>query len=234
MEIKDYTNIIKTSNFEYKNFNKFAPTWDDSGGFRMLVIGPSGCGKTNMICSLLLNDIFYDRIFIYAKDIHEPFYKFLESVFKLSKENKILKDYQITDHIDEKIDLGELQEIKEKGGQTLIIFDDFINESKQDHKPICTLYTQGRKKGCSTIYISQSFFAIPEIIRKNANYLSIYKLADDDDAKRIFRRYSGGDKDKVFNLYKNATDDKHNFFLIDTKTNNDILKYRRNWDELYF
>lgn len=114
----------------------------------------------------------------------------------------------------------------------MIIFDDFINESEREHKPIKTLFTQGRKKNCSTIYLSQSFMDIPKIIRKNSNYLILFKQADDREAKQIIFRYSGGGED-VFNLYKEATKDKYNFFLIDKVTDNKYLKYRKNWDEVY-
>ena len=50
---------------------------DNDWPFRMLIIGPSGSGKTNTLLHLIndLNPI--DKIYLYAKDIHEPKYEYL-------------------------------------------------------------------------------------------------------------------------------------------------------------
>lgn len=226
MQVKNYSKILFENKHEYKNLNSFAPVWP----FRLLVVGSSGCGKTNTIIDLLLNHIYYNRVYIYAKDPTEDFYECLTNIFEVSKENKILKEFVITSEIDDLIELDNLEE--HKNDQTLIIFDDFINESEKEHKPIKTLFTQGRKKNVSTIYISQSFVDIPRIIRRNSNYLLLFKQADDGEAKEIIRRFSGGNKDKIFEMYKEATNAPFNFFLIDKKTNNPLLQYRKNWDEL--
>lgn len=226
MQVRDYTHIIFDEGERFKNLNDLAPQW----AFRLLVIGPSGCGKTNLVTDLLLNHVFYTRIYIYAKDPYERFYEFLKDFFELSIENKVLKDYQITDELNEKILLDELE--KNKKDQTLVIFDDFINEKESEQKPIKTLFTQGRKKNVSTIYISQTFMDIPKIIRKNSNYLVLFKMEDDGEVKELIRRYSGGNRDKVFEMYKEATKEPHNFFLIDKSTTNPMLKYRKNWSEV--
>ena len=40
--------------------------------FRMLIIGPSGSGKTNPLLHLINNLHPIDKIYFYAKDVHEP------------------------------------------------------------------------------------------------------------------------------------------------------------------
>ena len=60
-------NIVSNKN-EHKNNN-----WP----FRMLIIGPSGSGKTNTLLYLINNLHPIDKIYLYAKDIHEPKYKYL-------------------------------------------------------------------------------------------------------------------------------------------------------------
>ena len=45
--------------------------------FRMLIIGPSGSGKTNTLLYLINNFHPIDKIYLYAKDIHEPKYEYL-------------------------------------------------------------------------------------------------------------------------------------------------------------
>ena len=50
---------------------------DNDWPFRMLFIGPSGSGKTNTLLHLI-NDLHpIDKIYLYAKDIHEPKYEYL-------------------------------------------------------------------------------------------------------------------------------------------------------------
>ena len=54
-----------------KNDNKNWP-------YRMLIIGPSGSGKTNALLNLIQQDSnIIDKIYLYAKDIEEPKYRFL-------------------------------------------------------------------------------------------------------------------------------------------------------------
>ena len=60
-------NIVSNKN-ENKNNN-----WP----FRMLIIGPSGSGKTNTLLHLINNFYPIDKIYLYAKNIHEPKYEYL-------------------------------------------------------------------------------------------------------------------------------------------------------------
>ena len=43
----------------------------------MLIIVPSGSGKTNTLLHLINNLHPIDKIYFYAKDIHEPKYEYL-------------------------------------------------------------------------------------------------------------------------------------------------------------
>ena len=45
--------------------------------FRMLIIGPSGSGKTNTLLHLINNLHPIDKIYLHAKNIHEPKYEYL-------------------------------------------------------------------------------------------------------------------------------------------------------------
>ena len=56
---------------------------DNNWPFRMLIIGPSGSGKTNALLHLINNLHPIDKIYLYAKDLHEPKYEYL-----LIKESK--------------------------------------------------------------------------------------------------------------------------------------------------
>ena len=43
----------------------------------MLIIGPSGSGKSNTLLHLINNLHPIDKIYLYAKDRHEPKYEYL-------------------------------------------------------------------------------------------------------------------------------------------------------------
>ena len=60
-------NIVSNKN-ENKNNN-----WP----FPMLIIGPSGSGKTNVLLHLINNLNPTDKIYLNAKDTHEPKYEYL-------------------------------------------------------------------------------------------------------------------------------------------------------------
>ena len=55
-----------------KNENKY-----NNWPFRMLITRPSGSGKTNTLLHLINNLHPIDKIYLYAKDIHEPKYEYL-------------------------------------------------------------------------------------------------------------------------------------------------------------
>ena len=54
-----------------KNENKI-----NNWPFRMLIIGPSGLDKTNTLLHLINNLDPIDKIYSYAKDLHEPKYEY--------------------------------------------------------------------------------------------------------------------------------------------------------------
>ena len=52
--------------------------------FRMLIVGQSGCGKTTLLMQILLEDNFlnYDKLYVFARSLHQPEYQCLEEGFK--------------------------------------------------------------------------------------------------------------------------------------------------------
>ena len=56
--------------------------------------------------------------------------------------------------------------------QTLIIFDDMVTYLKK-HPIISEYFIRGRKKSASLIFLSQSYYNTPKIIRQNINYCII-------------------------------------------------------------
>jgi hypothetical protein len=66
------------------------------------------------------------------------------------------------------------------------------------------------------IYLSQSYFAIPKIIRNNCSYLVLLKLSGHREVNMILSEGGLGiDKDTLLRLYQEATNEKFSPFIID-------------------
>jgi len=191
--------------------------------FRMLIIGSSGSGKTQTLLNLIHNmgNTFND-IYIITKNKQEPLYEYLED--KLGKQG-----LTVVEGIDNAPDLDK--DINKKD-QTLIIMDDLVLERNQRH--LEEFFLRARKQNCSLVYISQSYFAVPQMIRKNLTYLVIKQLANLPDLFRILREYSlGVDKKQLMKIYEDSTkDNKQDFLLVDLDAEPKD-RFRKNFNDVY-
>jgi ABC-type dipeptide/oligopeptide/nickel transport system ATPase component len=191
--------------------------------FRALLIGGSGSGKTQTLLNLLHNmPNTFNEIYIITKNKNEPLYEYLED--KLSKQGlKVVEGIENAPDLDKDID---------KNDQTLIVMDDLVLERNQ--KPLEEFFIRARKQNCSVLYISQSYFAVPQMIRKNLTYLFIKRLANLPDLFRILREYSlGVDKKVLQKIYDAATtENKQDFLLVDLEAPPED-RFRKNFNEIY-
>ena len=98
--------------------------------------------------------------------------------------------------------------------QTLIIFDDFISSLKT-HPIISEYFIRGRKRGASIMFLSQSYYGTPKIIRQNINYLVILKLGGTRDINSILRECSVDlTKVQLLEMYQDATWNKFDCLLL--------------------
>jgi len=191
--------------------------------FRMLIIGGSGSGKTQTLMNIIhnMNDTF-NEIYVITKNKQEPIYEYLEDKLG-SKGVSVVEEINNAPNLDKDID---------KKDQTLIVMDDLVLESNQ--KPLEEYFIRARKQNCSLIYISQSYYAVPKMIRKNLNYLVIKQLSSLQDLFRIMREYSLGDnKAQIKKLYENATtDNKQDFLLVDLDAPPEN-RFRKNFNDIF-
>lgn len=191
--------------------------------FRMIIAGNSGSGKTQTLLNFLYNmpDTF-EKIFVVTKNKDEPLYNYLEE--KLGKEGLSVKE-----GISELPDLDSL----DKEQNNLIVLDDLVNEPTKQQRPICDYFIRARKKNCSIIYISQSFYQVPKLIRDNISYLVIKQVSSMKNLTMICRECSLGiEKKELKKIYDDATATKQDFLLIDLEGDKDE-RFRKNFDEIY-
>lgn len=190
--------------------------------FRMLIIGGSGAGKTQTLLNIMkVMENTFQNIHIITKNKDEPLYNFLED--KLGKEG-----LTISEGISSAPNLDDFN----KKEQSLIVMDDLVLEKNQS--VLEQYFIRARKLNCSLIYISQSYFAVPKVIRQNLNYLVVKRLNTLQDLFRIMREYSLGIDKKTFqDIYEHAIrDNKQDFLLIDIDAEPKD-RFRKNWSEIY-
>lgn len=68
------------------NYTQILPCMPNNT-FRMLICGRSGCGKTNTLMHMLYKLLFFDKIYLYAKNLEQLKYRgFLDAVSPISEE----------------------------------------------------------------------------------------------------------------------------------------------------
>ena len=176
--------------------------------FRMIIIGASGSGKTNIVMNLItLMENTFNKIYLYTRNKDEPLYNYLEMAIP---DKDFLEIHEGISHLNS-IDLDN-----HFFGQTLIIFDDLVQEKNQTQ--IKELYFRGRKIGCSIVYLTQKYSLVPTSIRENVNYLILKKIAGKRDVLSILRNGSlHAEKEELLNMYQFCVsgDDILSFLMID-------------------
>jgi len=221
-EIVDWYKKIPKK-FLLKSHNPHFETHHIKLPFRMIIAGNSGSGKTQTLLNLIYNmpDTF-EKIFIITKNKDEPLYNYLED--KLGKEGLTIKE-----------GLTELPDVDslDKEQNNLIVLDDLVNEPLKQQRPVADFFIRARKKNASIIYISQSFYAVPKLIRDNINYLIIKQVSSMKNLTMICRECSLGiEKKELKKIYDDATQKKQDFLLIDLEGDKDE-RFRKNFDEIY-
>ena len=188
--------------FLLKQHNPYYDTHHIKLPFRMLIAGGSGAGKTQTLLSLIYNmPNTFENIFITTKNKDEPLYRFLQSKNDQINIKEGLENVPQLDKFDKDIN-------------HLVVFDDLV--LAKDQRPIENYYIRARKLNCSVIYISQSYFKIPKIIRNNCSYMCLLKLSGQREVNMILSEFGlGVSKEQLLALYQYATKEKFVPLLID-------------------
>jgi len=172
---------------------------------RMCIVAPSGSGKTNFLCNLI--SVFssgkgtFQSITIITRNKDEPLYRWITS----KCDSIIIKEgVENTPPLD-KFD---------KDFNHLVCFDDLV--LAKDLSKVENYYIRARKLGVSCIFLSQSFFKIPKIIRNNCSYMVLLKLSGNREVNIILSEFGlGVTKDQLLEIYKYATAEKMSPLIID-------------------
>ena len=172
---------------------------------RMCIVAPSGSGKTNFLVNLI--SVFsrgegtFQTITIITRNKDEPLYRWLET---LSDQIVIKEGLNNTPPLD-KFD---------KEYNHLVVWDDLV--LNKDLSMVEQYYIRARKLNVSVIFLSQSFFKIPKIIRNNCSYMVLLKLSGNREVNIILSEFGLGiTKEQLLEIYEYATREKLQPLLID-------------------
>lgn len=174
--------------------------------FRMLINCSSGSGKSNYVLNLLrLMTNTFTQIVICTK-APEPLYDLLQE-----KVETVRVHYYSEGGIPD-LDPSTPEQNK------IVIYDDLVTT----HDPkISESFIRGRKQGWSCVYISQSYFQTPKLIRQNVNYIALGRGINLRDLRMILSEYSlDMTIDQMKELYHKLTSKKMHFMTIDLLNNN--------------
>jgi hypothetical protein len=198
---------------------------------RILICGGTGSGKTNILMNIIFGMACWTRFYLCAKNLSEDLYNFL--ITEIQKVEKKLKKQGEILFVCSEISELPLENEFDKRYNNLVIIDDFINEPAKVLKPLANLFTMGRKRNISCVFISQGYTETPIMIRKNCSQV-ILKEMKPNDLRNILRgfstRYSSKELMAMFDLCH--TNEVDQFFLVDLAAKTEALKFRHNWEPI--
>jgi hypothetical protein len=187
--------------------------------FMMTISSGTGTGKTNSLLGLisLMNKTFHE-IILCVKTANEPLYEHLIS--KLGNAVKVFEDGQIPPTTDFATYDEQTRKFKSVDKyQRLLIFDDLVLE-RSANMIAKEYYIKGRKLagGISCVYISQSFYQIPKIIRENCGYFVLGKNLLRKDLRSILSCFPTDlTLDEFSSVYRDMTSEPLDTMIIDVK-----------------
>ena len=198
MEIANYD--VDNKNKKFKQLYSFMP----NDNFKLLLCGISNSGKTNTLVHILsVSLIYYDKIYLYAKNLGQEKY---QNLMKEMNEASEEAGYNVMEVSNDAI--IPVSHLPYEDNQKLIIFDDYVCEKNQ--RQIIDYFIQGRHKNWSVIYLTQSFYKTPRDIRLNCTHFCIYDFPSSRERNMISSEL-GVDKEK----FKKATKGPYSFLYVD-------------------
>jgi hypothetical protein len=191
----------------------------------ILTVGPTGVGKSNSVVEFLKrkNNHFYEIIVFTGSSTDEPLYNFLKSA---------IQGIEMIDEVGKLPNIDVYKDSENKDLEKLIIFDDSVMNDKKELKQICKWFMCARKWGFTCMFLSQDFTSTPIFLRRQINYLQLFKLQDTNDERNILKKCATDvTATELHNMLVYATANKLNFLTI-ALSEIPSMKYRKDFIEV--
>ena len=115
----------------------------------------------------------------------------------------------------------------------LIIFEDMIADimtNKKFQSIIKDFFIRCRKPNVSVVFITQSYFFVPEVVRLNLTHYLVMKINNRRELQNIAFNHSADiDYQDFMKIYRECTKEPYSFLTIDnTLTSSNPLRFRKN------
>lgn len=149
---------------------------------RCIIAGPSGCGKTNVLLSLIEREhgIKFENLYLYSKTLDQNKYKYLCEMLRSIKEIGCFT-FSASENV---IEPNQMKK------NSLIVFDDVINDRGINKTVVRDIFTLGRHRNLDVVYIVQSYTKLNKhLIRDNCNFVILFRQ-DDLNLKHVYNDFS--------------------------------------------
>jgi len=221
MEIAEV--IVPKKKSKVPVLNELAPTWPA----RLVVCGSSGSGKTNCVLQLLDKYLPWTTLQIVAKHLDTPSYQALRKKIEAQEERKGYKFSVFTDDLSKTTPVDDLC----ASNRCLTIFDDFI--MSKDLSIIEDYYVRSRHKNVTCVFITQSWYKTPKIVRENASHVILFRGQNGRDINGVHSDIAGDMRKEDFQkLYHETTKKPFGFIVVDGNPTAPELRFRIGFDQL--
>lgn len=193
---------------------------------RCIIAGPSGCGKTNVLISLIESEhgLKFENLYLYSKTLDQNKYKYLCEMLRPIKEIGCYT-FSASD------DIVEPNQMKKN---SLIVFDDVINDREINKTVVRNIFTLGRHRNLDVVYIVQSYTKLDKhLIRDNCNFVILFRQ-DDLNLKHIYNDF-GVNADMKFEQFREIClecwREPFGFACISLEHQVNAGRYRKNFNQ---
>ena len=102
--------------------------------------------------------------------------------------------------------------------------------NKKINLVVTELFIKGRKLNTSIVFITQSYFKVPKVVRLNSTHFFIMKIPNKREFQQIALNHSSDIDFKDFiKIYKKCTAEPYSFLVNDTTLlSDDPFRFRKN------
>lgn len=193
---------------------------------RCIIAGPSGCGKTNVLISLIESEhgLKFENLYLYSKTLDQNKYQYLCEMLHSIKEIGCYT-FSASDVI---IEPNQMEK------NSLIVFDDVINDRGINRTVVRNIFTLGRHRNLDVVYIVQSYTKLDKhLIRDNCNLVILFRQ-DDLNLKHVYSDF-GVNADMKFEQFREMClecwREPFGFACISLEHELDSGRYRKNFNQ---